>query len=525
MDEIFNLFDQYPAIPACMALLVIALIIMGRIGKRKREPMSSRDLSRFANRSWGFLDRIILDLGGVPFTGKMATEGMFVCAELGWGKTFLVFLQVLRAYVRGGMGGYILGAKAEDLAAVKRLFHALGMGHKLVVIGPRHRHRINCFEALASIAPPDSIEEEIIGFFSSLLEIESRSASKSSGEDTKFFVDHAQRLLGAILTCLRLAGEVITAANIYRFLVSLPQTPAQLNDASWQAKSYASQCMEKTHNAAKSPREAADYENAKLYLLYELCSLNDRTKTSITSTVSAMLAKLLRGWMAEIWSSTTTVRFQDAFDGMWLYFDMSPLEFGEYGVYSLVTAKHLAQRTIQRRRIDANLRAVAIMGDEWQAIFVTADRDYQAVCRSQLGATWAATQNLTGLFSVLGGGQAAEAQAKSWVALFGAKLFGANTCWASNTYASELCGMYREPFISVSINQGQQVTAYDGVMGQSNTSSSCSEQYQPVVRPEHFVRLRKPEPPHNEADAILIMPRLQQVTGRHWTQITLRPGE
>jgi hypothetical protein len=236
-----------------------------------------------------------------------------------------------------------------------------------------------------------------------------------------------------------------------------------------------------------------------------------------------MLSKLLRGWMAEIWSSTTTVRFQDAFEGMWLYFDMSPLEYGEYGVYSLVTAKHLAQRTILRRRIDASSRAVALMGDEWQAIFVTADRDYQGVCRSQLGVSWAATQNLTGLFSVLGGGPAAEAQAKSWVALFGAKLFGANTDWATNTYASELCGMYRESLISV--NSGPQTTVYDELMGHSNASSNLSEHYEPMVRPEHLVRLRKPEPPHNEADAIVIMPRLQQVIGRHWAQITLRPGE
>ena len=125
--------------------------------------------------------------------------------------------------------------------------------HKLVVIGPRHNHRINVFEALASIAPPGSVEEEIIGFFSSLMEIESRSASKSSGEDTQFFMSHGQRLLGAILTCLRLAGELITAANIYRFLVSLPQTPAQLADAGWQAK-YANKCMEKAFHAAKSPR-------------------------------------------------------------------------------------------------------------------------------------------------------------------------------------------------------------------------------------------------------------------------------
>ena len=523
MQPLFDLFDEYPAIPICLllGLLVLALIrfmsflgraVLGR-GKQRR------------HKAGGFLDRQILDLGGIPFTGKMATEGIFTCGELGWGKTFLVFQRVLKAYLRAGMGGYILGAKSGDLETVRKIFRALGVEDKLMVIGPRHKHRINCFGELSSIAPLDGIEEEIIGFFTSLLEIESRSASKSSGEDSQFFLAHAQRLLGAILICLRLAGEQITAGNIYRFLVSLPHTPAQLTDDAWQKSSYANQCMASAFNTNKSPRDKADYDNAALYLLRELCALNDRTKTSIVSTVSSMLSKLLRGWMSEIWSSTTTVRFQDAFAGKWLYFDTSPLEYGEYGGYSLVIAKHLAQRCVMRRLINAGSRAVAIMGDEWQSIFVTADRDYQAVCRSQLGCSWAATQNLTGLYSVLGGGQAAEAQAKSWVALFGAKVFGANTDWATNTYASELCGTVRESFISVNTNQGSETTIYDQLMGNFNSSSSSSEQYQPVVRPEHFVRLRKPEPPRNEADAIVIMPRLQQVVGRHWVQVTLRPGE
>jgi hypothetical protein len=513
MQQLYDLADRYPAIPIGMFLVFVALAVMNR----KRAPKA-------APRNVGFLDRPILDLGGIPFSGKMATEGIFTCAELGWGKTFLVFQRVLRAYVQAGMGGYILGAKAEDLRTVIQLFRTLGAERRLAVVGPRHRHRINCFEALTSIAPPDGVEEEIIGFFSSLLEIESRTASRSGGENAQFFVAHGQRLLGAILTCLRLAGERMAADTIYRFLVSLPQTPAQLADANWQQHSYANQCVKKAFSAPKTPRQQTDYDNATLYLWRELASLNDRTRSSIVSTVSAMLSKLLRGWMADIWSSTTTVRFQDAFKGGWLYFDTSPLEYGEYGVYSLVTAKHLAQRAVLRRRIRRGSRAVALMGDEWQAIFVTADRDYQAVCRSQLGCTWAATQNATGLFSVLGGGPAAEAQAKSWIALFGAKVFGANTDWATNTYASELCGMQRETLLTGNTAPSEQTSVFDALMGNANVSSGWNEQYQPVVRPEHFVSLRKPEPPLNEADAVVIMPRLQQVIGRHWAQVTLRPG-
>ena len=244
INRLDQAMDQYPALPVCMflALFVFAALI-GHRRRRSQGASSTRGSRRPARRSSGFLDRPILNLGGIPFTGKMATEGMFVCAELGWGKTFLVFQQVLKAYVRAGMGGYLLGAKSEDLEAVMRLFGALGLGHKLVVIGPRHGHKINCFEALTSIAPPDGIDDEIIGFFSSLAEIESRSASKSSGEDTQFFIAHAQRFLGAILVCLRLADQQITASTIYQFLVSLPHNLAQLKDEKWQKNSVAVHIM------------------------------------------------------------------------------------------------------------------------------------------------------------------------------------------------------------------------------------------------------------------------------------------
>ena len=98
---------------------------------------------------------------GIPFTTKMAAEGLFCCAELGWGKTWLVFLRFLRAYVRA-MGGCLLAAKAEDLEKIRRVFAELGAEDRLTVVSPRHGNRINAFDALAGIAPPGGEVEEIV---------------------------------------------------------------------------------------------------------------------------------------------------------------------------------------------------------------------------------------------------------------------------------------------------------------------------------------------------------------------------
>ena len=471
----------------------------------------------------GFLDRELDVLPGIPFTGKMATEGIYVIAELGWGKTWLTFMRSLQAYIPV-MGGVILGMKGEDGPEVEKRFAEAGASHRLAMFGPRYGTCLNWLQALMSIAPKGCETEEVIGGLASLVEVEQRSAAKSGDEGSHFFKTMAMFLLSAMVTMLRLANESLSAAALYRFLTSLPGTPAQLESEQWLKTSYANACMEKAHYAAKNQADGADYETAKNFLLGELLNLNDRTKTSITSTVSGMLSKMLRPWLQALYGSTSNVRIQDVFEGRWFYIDTSPIEFGEYGTYSLIMFKHLIQRAIMRRRVDKHSLPVALMFDEAQTVFVTADRDYQAVCRSKLGCTWAATQNLTGLYAVLGGGQAAEAQAKSWLALFGCKIFGANTDWLCNTYASEMCGQHREWMMSTNSNERGDATVFDTLIAQRGLSSpGGSEQYQPLVRPETFVRLRKPEPPTYEADAIVVLPRLQQLIGRHWAEVTFRP--
>jgi hypothetical protein len=505
--------------PVGWAIFLGAGILLLIVMACKRRPK----LRQSPSSGGGFLDRDLEVLPGIPFTGKMATEGMFVVAELGWGKTKLVFQRCLRAYLHA-MGGIILGQKAEDAPDVQELFAQEGASRRLVMLGPRYGNSVNLFETLMAIAPEGCETEEVVGGLASLFEVEQRSAAKSGGEDSHFFKTMAMFLLTGMVTMLRLAGgECLCAAALYRFLSSLPASPEQLTDEGWQRRSYANACIEKAHAAAKSPAEKAAYETAFSFLLGELLTLNDRTKTSICSTVSAMLSKMLRPWLQALYGSGSNVRLQDACEGTWFYIDTSPVEFGEYGTYSLVLAKHVAQRMILRRRIDEHSKPVAVMSDEAQTVFVSSDRDYQSVCRSKLGVSWAATQNLTGLYAVLGGGQAAEAQAKSWLALFGCKVFGTNGDWATNTYASELCGMWLEAFPSVNYGSEGKASLYELVMGQrGNLSSGLSERYEPVVRPEHFVRLRKPEPPVYEADAIVVMSRLQQVLGCHWAQVTFR---
>jgi len=500
--------------------VVVALFLLGKWLEGRKWPTHVK-----ANEP---LDKPLLWLEGSginrPFTAKMATEGVFCCAELGWGKTWLVFLRYLDAYVRQGMGGFILGAKTEDLPHVEVVFARAGASDRLVVIGPRYKHKVNWFEALLKIAAPGSETEEVVGALCSLLEIEQRTAGKSGGEGQQFFKTHSMALLSVAVTVLRLIGEPINAFNLYRFIITLPASGQEIGSEEWRKSSYANACMATAYAQGKTATQAEAYEHARLYVFEELLKQGERTRGSIISTSSSMLAKLLRGWMRDIWSTTTTVDLGRALDSnVFYYFDTSPLEYGEYGTYSHVMAKSLAQRMIERRRIDQNSKPVALMFDEAHAIFVTTDRDHQAICRQKLGCSWVATQNLTGLFSALGGGKDAESQVKSWVALFGCKIFGTNTDWDTNTYASQLCGQQLQTFGSGNIDCSTHETMWDQLMGNTKQSYGWSERYEAVLRPEEWVRLRKPEPPNYEADAIVIMSRLQAVLGRHWMQATFRP--
>jgi len=471
-----------------------------------------------------FLDRPLLTFGEVAkFEGRMATEGVFCVAELGWGKTWLVFLRFLRAYA-SAMGGWILGAKPEDLPLVQQLFAQMGASDRLTVIRPGGPHRINWLSELVKFAPKGAATEEVVGGLASLMEIERRSAGGGSSDESHFFKEKSIQLIAAIITVLRMGDVALTATNIYRFLMSLPVSHQELASREWQENSFADQCMAKAYMADLSAEYAGEFEHAKLHLYAELVDLNDRTRSSIVSTVSVMISRLLRGWMGELWGTTTNIDLADAFRGHWFYFDTSPLEFSEYGVSSLVMIKHLIHRIVMRRPIGPDSQPAALMSDEAQNVFVTEDRDFQAVCRSKLCCTWVATQNITGLYACLGGARAAESVVKSWLSLFGCKIFGANTDWDTNQYSSQLTGQTLQNFASFSMESGQQTTtAWDRVMGNFKSSAGFAERYEPVQRPEVWVQLRKPVPPKFEADAIIVMSRLVPLIGQHWKLVTFTP--
>lgn len=122
--------------------------------------------------------------------------------------------------------------------------------------------------------------------------------------------------------------------------------------------------MAQAHQAVRTAEEQADYAHARRFLFVEFMELNSRTRSSVVSSTSVMLAKLCRGWLHRLWSTATTVRLEDAFQGRWYYFDTSPLVLGEYGSYSLVLAKHLVQRMVMRRPIEGDSQPVALMGDK-----------------------------------------------------------------------------------------------------------------------------------------------------------------
>src|SRR5206468_400245 len=103
----------------------------------------------------------------------------------------------------------------------------------------------------------------------------------------------------------------VTPAGIYRFLMSVPVSEAQLRSGEWREVSYANQCLAQAFAARRTEQDHADYAYAADYLLSEMVALSDRTRSSIVSTVTSMLAKQQRGWMRELWAGETTVRFED----------------------------------------------------------------------------------------------------------------------------------------------------------------------------------------------------------------------
>ena len=88
-------------------------------------------------------------------------------------------------------------------------------------------------------------------------------------------------------------------------------------------RGFHNQILKAAYDAPKTPIEQADCEQGMEYWLGELPTLNDRTRSSITTQVMGILHVMCSGIVRELLSTTTNFTPAGMDAGKWLLIDMS----------------------------------------------------------------------------------------------------------------------------------------------------------------------------------------------------------
>jgi hypothetical protein len=454
---------------------------------------------------------------GDYFTKRDLLRSICVQGASGSGKTNFIGYQIAKALASDrGIGGLILASKpVEDLQFWQSIFKAAGRTKDLLVFGPGHGLG---FSVLDHELQSGADSRELASFLMTLGETLHRGEAGAQ-QSEQFFTQQSERMLQMGIEPVRLATGKLSPVDVQRFITGAAMTPDQIATPEWQG-GFHNRVLKAAFQAPKTPIEAADFEQVMAYWLGEIPSLNDRTRSSISTQVQGILHVLCSGIVRELMATTTNVSPEVMDQGAWVLVDMPISRYGSSGamvngIWHLATQRHIL------RRHAADKRKVTVLWiDEFQNHLNSFDPQFLAECRSHGGCMVVLTQSLHSYYSALRGGHAAEHAANALLTNFAHRIFCSLGDAKSAEWASGLLGQRLETMIGGSM--APEESMWDTLMGRTKFSGSFNQSYQPVLQPSVFMhRLRTGS--DGVADAIIIRPE-RFSNGQNFLQVAFGRG-
>lgn len=451
------------------------------------------------------------------FTKRDLLRSICVQGASGSGKTNFIGYQIAKALVNdGGIGGLILASKpVEDVQFWQGIFEAAGRPKDLLVFGPgRGLH----FNVLGEELKSGADSRELASFLMTLGETLHRGEAGAQHSE-QFFQQQSARMLQLAIEPVRLGTGKLSPVDVQQFITGAAMTPEQLGTPGWQA-GFHNRVLEAAYNAPKTPIEAADFEQVLAYWLGEIPSLNDRTRSSITTQVQGVLHVLCSGVVRDLMAETTNISPAIMDQGKWVLVDMPVSRHGASGAMVNGIWHLAAQRHILRRFAEDKRKATVIWIDEFQNHLNSFDPQFLAECRSHGGSMVVLTQSLHSYYAALKGDHSAEHAANALLTNFAHRIFCSLGDAKSADWASGLLGKRLETMIGGSM--APEESMWDTLIGRTKFTGSFHHTYQPVLQPGVFMHgLRTGS--GGVADAIVIRPEPFS-NGQNFLQVAFSRG-
>ena len=453
-----------------------------------------------------------------------ACQGTAVFGATGSGKTTGSGQAIARAFLRAGFGGLVLTAKPGDRANFEDYCRREGRLNDVALFDASAAHRYSFLdEELNRKGSGAGLTENIVNLFSTVLEIAERNSGQGGREDEGYWMRALRQLCRNLVDLLVLARGRVTIPELYRVGVSAATGFEQIRSDEWKKQSFCFQCLADADGKAKSPRQQRDFELVADYFMQEFPGLSDKTRSVVLSTFTSMVDVLNRGILRDLFSSETTIRPEDAFDGRIIIVDLPVKEFAEVGQFAQVLWKYCFQKVAERRDIAANNRPVFLWADEFQLFSTSHDALFQTTARSARVATVYLTQNYSNLLAAFGGEQS-RADTDSLVGNLQTKVLHGNGDPVTNEWAASLIGRTRQFFMNMN-SSFEPADAWSQLMGlheDPRTSAGMSEQMEFEVQPRVFTSLRTGGPANRWCVEGLVFQggRVFETTGTTWLKVT-----
>lgn len=480
----------------------------------------SRDAAR---PRWDLSDPLLHWSRQDAWTLRDAVEGTLIVGATGSGKTSGSGRAIALSMLRAGFGGLVLTAKPDDLATWQRYCREAGREDDLRVFGPDSELRFSFLDyELSRPGRGAGLTENIVQLLSAVLEVAERG-SGTGGDGEQYWKRAQAQLARNAIDLLSMATGRVTVPELYKLVISAPQSREQVRSDEWRASSFCFRCLGEADRREKPPAQARDFELVADFFLVEFAALSDRTRSVVVSSFSSTLDILNRSLLRELFCTTTNITPTAAEDGVVIVVDLPVKLFAEVGQFAQVLWKTAFQRSIERRDVEASPRPVFLWADEAQHVITSGDAMFQTTCRSSRAATCYLTQNISNVYAALGGSEKGRVEAASLFGNLNTKVFHCNSDPVTNEWASTQIGRVRLAFANASNSHTaeDQMTSLVGLPGAGGGSSGFSESYEFEAQPRVFTQLRTGGPQHRWCiDGIVFQNgKSFRASGTNWLQV------
>lgn len=400
-------------------------------------------LPRWANR---WLARrepgVLLDLGNGDFlTEAQCFEGIMIFGATGSGKTSGSGRTLRQIFLRRGYGFVVLCVKpgeADDWVADAT---RAGRAADVIRFGHGQPWRFNPLAYSAAIPGGSGRDPfNLASLIDRICEFAEMGDVQFNGGENAYFQRAKKEEITRLVVPLFAAWGDLSVDRILEFIASAPTMVDQIADPEWRKRSFCYQTLVKAvEDPAMPGLEPHDVRAFATYWLKFMPTLDPKTRSNITSTLTSALLPFTGGLLRELFCTTTNVVPEMTREGAILIIDLPVKVYREAGIVGNLIWKYLAQLMLERTADDPNARPVVLWADESQCLTGKYDAEFQSTARSSKAITVNITQNLPGYYAMLPA-RDARAATDALLGNFQTKIFHQNTDPTTNQYAAELIG-------------------------------------------------------------------------------------